>query len=92
MRMVLLLIQCAERCRSQSREIIIRQIIRHRNAFDDYASKLLALLFRDLLEFAKNLGDCLCHVLNIHGRNEARKRQGANREGQRHYSATAGPC
>jgi hypothetical protein len=38
------------------------------------------------------LGDCLCHVLNIHGRNEARKRQGANREGQRHYSATAGPC
>ena len=80
--MILLLIQRTERSRSQSREIIIRQIIRHGNTFDDLASKLLTLLFRELLELAKNLGDCLCHVLNIHGQKELRKRRGTNKGGQ----------
>lgn len=71
--MVLLLIQCAERSRRQSREIVLRQIIRHGNLFYNGASKLLPLLIRELLELAKNLGDCLCHVLNIHRRKELRK-------------------
>ena len=80
--MVLLLIQCAERSRSQSREIVIRQIIRHGNTFDDHTPKLLTLFFRELLELAKNLGDCLCHVLNIHGRTDLRKCRGTNKGGQ----------
>jgi hypothetical protein len=42
----------------------------------------LTLLFRELLELAKNLGDCLCHVLNIHGQKELRKRRGTNKGGQ----------
>src|SRR5208337_1408480 len=63
-RSVLLVIQRPERSRSESREIVIRQIIRHGNTFDDGSSKLLTLLFRELLELAKNLGGCLCHVLN----------------------------
>ena len=77
MGMVLLLIERTERRRSQSREIVIRQVLRHGNLFDNGASKLLALLFRELLDLAKNLGDCLCHVLNIPGRKELRKRRGA---------------
>ena len=80
--MILLLIQCAERSRSQSREIVVRQVLGHGNLFDNGASKLLALLFREVLDLAKNLGDCLCHVLNIHGREELRKRRGTNKGGQ----------
>jgi len=71
---VLLLVQRAERSRGQGGEIIVRQIIRHGNTFDDGASKLLTLLFRELLELAENLGDCLCHVPNIHKPNQRSKR------------------
>src|ERR1035438_5210590 len=78
-RSVLLLIQRAERSRSQRREIVIRQIIRHGNTFDDGASKLLTLLFRELLDFAKNLDDCLCHVLNIHRRKDLSKSRGTKK-------------
>ena len=81
-RSVLLLIQRAERSRGQSPEIVIRQIIRHGDAFNDGASKLLTLLFRESLDLAKNLGDCLCHVLNIQGRKEMRKRGTTNKEGE----------
>src|SRR5579863_10453232 len=73
---VLLVVQRPEGSSSQSREIVIRQIIRHGNPLDDGAPKLMALLFRELLELAKNLGDCLCHVLNIHRRKEVGKRRG----------------
>jgi hypothetical protein len=38
----------------------------------------LLLRFRELLDLAENLGDCLCHVLNLHGRKELRKRRGRN--------------
>ena len=72
-RSLLLLIQCPERSGSQSREIVICQIIRHGNTLDDGASKLLTLFFRKLLELAKNLHDCLCHVLNIHRQKELSK-------------------
>jgi len=82
MRLFLLLIQRAERRRSQSREIVLRQIIRHGNLFDNGVPKLLPLLFRELLHLAKNLGDCLCHVLNIHGRKELRRRRVTNEGGQ----------
>ena len=82
MRLVLLLIQCAERRRGQSREIVVRQIIRHGNPFNDGMSKLLTLRFRELLDLAKYLGDCLCHALNIQGRKELRKRQATNQGGQ----------
>ena len=80
--MILLVIQRAERRRGQSREIVISQIIRHRNPFDDGASKLLTLRIREVLDLAKNLGDCLCHVLNIQGRKEMRKRGTTNKEGE----------
>jgi hypothetical protein len=30
----------------------------------------LPLRFRKLLDLAKDLNDCLCHVLNLHGRKE----------------------
>jgi hypothetical protein len=42
---------------------------------------LLTLRIREVLDLAKNLGDCLCHVLNIHARKELRKRGVANKEG-----------
>jgi hypothetical protein len=42
----------------------------------------LTLLFRELLELAKDLGDCLCHVLNIHRRKELSKCRGATKGGQ----------
>ncbi len=82
MRLVLLLVQRAERSRSQSGEIVIRQILRHGNLFDNGVPKLLPLLFRELRDLAKYLGDCLCHVLNIQGREELRKRQATNKGGQ----------
>jgi hypothetical protein len=41
----------------------------------------LTLLFREMLDLAKNLGDCLCHVLNIQGRKELRKRGTTNKGG-----------
>jgi hypothetical protein len=71
---VLLFVQRAERVRRQSREIVIRQIVRHGDTFDDGVSKLLTLRFGELLEFAKNLGDSLCHALNIPSRAELSKR------------------
>ena len=76
--MVLLLIQRAEGIRRQSRKIVIRQVIRHRNTFDDHAPKMLTLRFRKLLELAKNLGDCSCHALSIHGPPELSKGEPAN--------------
>jgi len=81
MPLVLLFIQCAERRRSQSGEIVLRQIIRHGNLFDNGVPKLLPLLFREPFDLAKYLGDCLCHVLNIHGRKELRKRRRTNKGG-----------
>ena len=80
--MVLLVVQSANRSRCQGREIVIRQIIRHGNTFDDHAPKLLTLRFRKLLELTKNLGDCLCHVLNIHKGEELSKRGATKEEGK----------
>jgi len=70
---VLLLIQRAERSRSQSREIVICQVIRYGNTFDNCAPNLPALRLGELLERANNLGDSLCHRPNIHGSNELGK-------------------
>jgi mRNA interferase MazF len=72
-RTVLLLVQRAERIRGQSREIVIRQIVRQGNTFDDGMSKLLTLRFGEPLDLAKSLDDSLCHALNIHGRKEMSK-------------------
>ena len=73
-RTALLLVQRAKRIRRQSREIVIRQIVRHGNTFDDGVAKLLTLLFREPLDLAKNLDDSLCHALNIHPRKALSKR------------------
>ena len=82
MALVLLLIQCAERSRSQGREIVLRQILGHGDIFHNGVSKLLTLPFREPLDLAKNLGDRLCHVLNLHGRKERRNRWAAYKEGR----------
>lgn len=62
---VLLLIQRAECGRSERPKILIRQIVRNRDALNDGVAQLAALGFGEPLNLPENMSNCLCHDSRI---------------------------